>query len=266
MQDLFVHTRLYGRFLRLHLLSGLEYKGWWFMVLQVLFVCITDPLSTVLMFARFGGIGAWHLEHILLIYALALTAFGIAESLCRGLDYFPDHMLREGGFDRLLLRPKNVLLQVAASVFHIHRLARPISGFALILWCLSRLGVPCTLYSATIVITALFGGTLTYMGVFVLTSGIAFFTIKATDWIYIFTNASYQFTRIPMDYMPPLLKNLFSFLFPMLVISYYPAAQLCHWGEITWQGWLALPAGATFLGIAVLTWNFGLRHYKSTGS
>ncbi len=257
---------VYCKYIKMHFLSGLEYKGWWLMVIQVFIVCITDTLSTFLLFNRFGEIGMWTVEKIMLIYALAITSFGIAETICRGFDYFPWKMIQTGDFDRLLLRPKSLFTQVAASFFHIHRFARVITGIGIIIWSLSRLDVAPSLMNVSIIVFALIGGALTYAGVFVMSSGIAFFTIKALDWIYIFTNASYQVTRIPSEYMPRILKNVFTFFMPMLVISYYPASVVCNWGEKTWTGFIALPSGFLFLLVSILVWKIGVRHYKSTGS
>jgi len=258
--------RVYFRYLRLHLLSGLEYKGWWLMILQVLLACVLDPLGTVLMFMRFGSIGVWSVERILLIYAMAVTSYGLAESLCRGFDYFPSAMIQSGDFDRLLLRPRSLITQTAASFFHIHRLSRPFAGIVVMLWCLNRLGIPPSPRSFALITLALAGGFVTYSGVFIMTSGIAFFTVKALDWIIVFTNASYQVTRIPHDYMPAILKHLFTFFMPMLVVSYYPASVVCGWGEPLWKGLLALPAGCGFLCAAIMVWRFGVKHYQSTGS
>jgi ABC-2 type transport system permease protein len=256
----------YGRALRLHLLSGIEYRGWWISLLQTLTVAVTDPIGTVLLFHRFGSIGVWSMERILLIYALAVTSFGLAECLGRGFDYFPHKMIRSGNFDRLLLRPCSLFAQAAISFFHIHRLARPAAGIAVILWCLARQNAAPSPRNILLLISALSGGTLLYTGVFVFISGIAFFTVKAMDWSIIFTNASYQVTRIPFDYMPAPLKGGFTFVMPMLVISYYPASVICGWGEPLWKGLLALPAGAAFFGASLLMWRVGVRHYKSTGS
>ena len=258
--------RLYYAYIKIHLLSGLEYKGWWLMLMNVLLNCLSDPIAIFLMFYRFGGIGSWTLERIILVYALAVTSFGMAECFFRGFDYFPWQMIQSGNFDRLLLRPKSLFTQVAASYFHIHRLARPIAGLCIIAWALVRLEVTISLYNIAILILALAGGMILYAGVFVMSSGIAFFTIKALDWIYIFTNASYQVTRIPKEYMPGALKNIFTFFMPMLIISYYPASVICGWGESRWLGWLALPAGIAFLSASLLVWRVGVRHYKSTGS
>ena len=257
---------LYRKYIKLHLLSELEYKGWWIMFLMVVITVISEPTAIILMFSRFGNIGDWTLERILLIYSIAITSFGLAESFCRGFDYFPYRMVRGGDFDRLLLRPKSLFTQVAASYFHIHRLARVFAGMGIMLWACSRLGIGMSIYNVAVLALALTGGMLMYAGVFVMCSGVSFFTIGATDWIYIFTNASCETTRIPVDHMPQVLRRMFTFFMPMLVISYFPASAMGGWGEHAWRGWLALPAGALFLCVSMLVWKFGVVHYKSTGS
>jgi ABC-2 type transport system permease protein len=236
------------------------------MIFQVFFVVITDPISLIFMFSRFGNIGVWSVEKILFIYALAVTSFGLAETFFRGFDYFPWKMIRSGDFDRVLLRPRSLVVQVAGSYFHIHRLARVISGFCAMAWCVHKMNLSLSLPDYIILLLALFGGFLIYSGVFIFTSGIAFFTIKALDWIYIFTNASYQITRCPIEYMPRPLRYLFTFFVPMLLISYYPAAAVCGWGEPYYMAFLSLPASIVFLQFSFAVWRFGVRHYQSTGS
>lgn len=258
--------RLYFKYIWMNFLTGLQYKGWPIMVLQVMIVVITDPIGLIFMFSRFGSIGEWSVERIILIYAMAVTSFGLAETFCRGFDCFPWRMIRTGDFDRVLLRPCSMFVQVAGSYFHIHRLSRVFGGICAIIWCLWRQGVVISPFDALTLILALAGGFLAYTGVFIMTSGIAFFTIKGLDWIYIFTNASYQVTRCPIDYMPKVLRYLFTFFMPMLVVSYYPASAVCGWGESYFKGLLALPAGLLFLLFSAFVWRFGVKHYKSTGS
>ena len=257
--------RLYGYLIKIHLLSGLEYKGW-IMFLQVIFTVISEPIAIVFMFGRFGNIGDWTVERILLIYAIAVTSFGLAECFCRGFDSFPWQMVRGGNFDRVLLRPKSLFTQVAASVFHIHRFARVFTGLGIILWACSRLEIVFSLYNIAMLVFALIGGFLTYAGVFVFSAGISIFTVGALDWIYIFTNASYETTRIPVDHMPRMMRNMFTFFMPMLVISYFPASAIGGWGGAVWRGWLALPAGAVFLCASMIIWRIGVRRYTSVGS
>ncbi|MCL2664705.1 MAG: ABC transporter permease [Defluviitaleaceae bacterium] len=236
------------------------------MLLSVTFAVVTDPLGTVLLFSRFGSVGEWSVARIIMVYAMAVTSFGLAESFLRGFDYFPGHSIRTGNFDRMLLRPAPLFTQIAASYFHIHRLARPASGICAICWSFYAQGTIITPTVVAVVVCGLAGGFILYSGAFIFTSGVSFFTIKALDWIYLFTNASYQVTRCPVPYMPNALKNVFTFFMPMLLVSYYPASVACGWGEDTWKGWVALPAGILFLFASWLIWQTGLRHYKSTGS
>ena len=257
--------RLYFRYIGIAYRSSLQYKGWPMMVLSTAFTVVTDPLGVIVLFSRFGKIGDWGVERILLVYALAVTAFGLAETFARGFDYFP-WRIRSGEFDRVLLRPRTLFLQIVAAYFHMHRLARVGTGIVAIIWCLWAQGVPLTVEGTVMIVCALAGGCVAYTAVFVMTSGIAFYTIQGLDWIYIFTNASYQVTRCPAPYLPDWLRGVFTFFMPLMVISYYPASALCGWGEPWWTGWLALPSGFAFLGFAMVIWRIGVRAYKSTGS
>lgn len=259
-------ARLYLKLIKMHMLSAMEYKGWWLMCIWVIVVCVSDIASTFLLFDRFGAIGRWSAPHIVMIYSLAVSSFGLAESLCRGFDSFPWNMLRTGDFDRLLLRPMRLTVQVAGSVFHLHRLMRVITGLMLLMWAWQRLQIPFTFLNALILLMALTGGTILYMGVFIFSSGIAFYTIRALDWIFIFTNASYQVTRVPADYLAPVLKHIFTFFMPMLVISYYPTAVLCGYITEGYLAFLSVPAGLLFFGLSLIIWRVGVRHYTSTGS
>ena len=257
--------KLYFKYIRIQLLAGLQYKGWPLLVLSTLSVVVTEPITVFLLFWRFGNVGEWTVERVMLVYGLAVTSFGLAEVFSRGFDYFP-WQIRTGEFDRILLRPRNTFLQIVAARFHIHRIARAAGGLAMVLWSLSRLGVPATAANMAVLTLALAGGYLTYTGVFVFSSAASFWTIQALDWIYIFTNISYQVVKSPPELLPRWLKNMFIYIMPMMVFCYFPAASVCGWGLPTVLGWLALPAGAAFFGLSLLMWKVGVRHYSSTGS
>ena len=133
-------VRLYFRYIRLHFLSQLQYTLWPMALLTTALFVATDPLDALLMFDRFGAIGEWTASRILLMYGMALFAFGLAELFARGLDFFPQ-LVRGGEFDRMLLRPRSLLLQSMATRFHLNRLARVVGGLALLIVSLRTQGV-----------------------------------------------------------------------------------------------------------------------------
>ena len=257
--------RLYWRYIRMHFLAELQYKGWPMKVLFTLFIVLTDPLDALLMLDRFGAVGGWSASRIMLIYGMALTGFGLAELFGRGLDYFP-MLIRNGEFDRILLRPRSELVQAMTLRFHLNRLARVVGGGALVAVCLAAQGKSYALMDVLMIALALLGGMITYMGLFLIASGVAFFTIQGLDWIYIFSNGSYQLTKVPPKLMPDWIRRVFLYVMPMLPFCYYPASAACGWGEPYALGFVALPASAAFFGLGFLVWKVGIRHYASTGS
>lgn len=257
--------KLYFKYVRINYLSGLQYKGWPLQVISVLFTVVTEPITVFLLFWRFGSVGGWTVERVMLVYGLAVASFGLAEVFSRGFDYFP-WQIRTGEFDRILLRPRSTFLQIVAARFHVHRISRAAGGIGMVVWSLWRLNVGFTAVNTAKLALALAGGYLTYTGVFVFTSAISFWTLQALDWIYIFTNVSYQVVKSPPELLPKWLKSMFIYVMPMMLFCYYPAASVCGWGVPDALGWLALPAGAVFLLLACLMWKVGVKHYSSTGS
>lgn len=257
--------RLYFRYIRIHFLGALQYKGWPMQFVQVIFMVITDPLAALLLLSRFGALGEWTGARILMGYALALHCFGLAELFARGLDIFPG-AVRKGDFDRLLLRPRALLLQAATLRFHLHRLARVVGGLILMIACMVVEGVRLSLLDCLIVLQAILGGTLIYTSVFLIVATVSFFTISTLDWMYVFTNGSYQVAKVPFRYLPAWLQRMFTLIMPMFLFSYFPLASICGWGEPYWMGFLALPSAIVFFLVALVFWRIGVRHYASTGS
>lgn len=258
------HLGLYFRYIRIHMLSQLQYTGWVIGLLPSLVFCLTDPLDALLMLDRFGSIGGWTGSQILLIYAMALLSFGLTELISRGFDYLPS-LVRDGTLDRVLLRPRPIFLQAMTLRFHLNRLVRVCTGLVLMIATLAAQQVTLSLADVWMLVLALIGGVLAYTGIFLINASISIFTVTPVE-LNMFTNGSYQVAKVPPQYLPGWLRNLFTMAMPMFLFTYYPAAAICGWGEPMLYGWLALPACAVFFTICALLFHLSIRHYKSTGS
>jgi len=256
---------LYWRYMRINFLAQLQYKGWIFDFILALFFVATDPLDAALLLGRFGGVGGMSASQILLVYAMAVCAFGLAEIFGRGFDYFP-FLVRGGEFDRIMLRPRSTAMQAAALRFHLSRFSRVLGMGAFAVFMLRAQDIAIGAREILLFIGALAGGTLVYTGIFIIAATVSFFTIQPLDVIYIFTNGSYQVAKVPPRLLPDWLRRAFTYIAPMFAFCYYPAASICGWGEADWPGYMALPAGAAFLVVSLAIWQFGVRHYKGTGS
>lgn len=255
---------LYWRYAKMHIREFLAYTGWPMTMLSALLFVIMDPLDMLFMLDRFGSVGDWSASRLILMYSVALTSFGLAELFGRGFDSFPP-LVRNGEFDRVLLRPRSLFLQSMTLRFHLTRLVRVFGGGLMMIYALRAQAFEPSVLNIAILLGALAGGAMVYIGVFILGAAHSFFAVDAGNWIFVFTNGSYQAAKVPPGYLPGWMRSMFQFIMPMLIFSYYPASVICGWGEPLWTGLIALPAGALFMGLALIVFRFGVRHYRSAG-
>lgn len=219
-----------------------------------------------MLFDRFGSVGEWTVSRVMLMYGMAVACLGLSEPLVgRGFDYFPN-IIRAGEFDRILLRPRSLFVQTAASRFHLHRLPIVAGGCALILFALSAQQMPLTPGNIAMHLAAMLCGFLTYTGVFMLTAASAFYTVEGVQFTYIFTNGSCQVAKVPPVYLPDWLRRLFLYVVPMFAFCYLPAGAMCGWGVRRMVGWMALPAGTLFFTASYAIWRLCARCYTGAGS
>jgi len=250
----------------MHFLSQLQYRGWYLEILMAVIFVITDPIDAMLLLDRFGTVGGMRASQILLVYATAVCSFGLAELFGRGFDSFP-WLVRTGEFDRILLRPRSTIVQTMTLRFHLHRLARVIGMGSLMILCIRMENVSLGIGDIAMLILALVSGMLVYIGIFIITSAIAFFTIEALDYVFIFTNGSYQTAKVPPKLLPDWLRRTFTYVVPMFAFCYYPIASIFGWGEARFTAYyLAFPIGVAFVEVALALWYYGVRHYRSAGS
>jgi len=258
---------LYWRYVKIHVNSQLQYKSWPMEILFILFIVLTDPLDAMLMLDRFGSVGGYSASQIMLVYALAVISYGVSCMVARGFDYFP-RMLRGGEFDRVLLRPRSLVLQTAAQAnFQYHRLCRVIGMGFVAAACLRAQGVAPSARVIGILLCGVLGGALIYQGLFMLFASFAVFTLNIEHLSdAIIFGGILQTAKTPPGALPEWMRVTFTYIFPSFLFCYYPAAAACGWGESVWMGFMAIPAGVAFFGLSLALWGRAVLRYKSTGS
>lgn len=257
---------LYLRYAKMNFKSIIQYKLWKILMLSVAVNTIVDFLAVVILFSRFGSLGDWSIYHILLIFGIATTSFGLAEWLSRGYDVFPN-LVNTGFLDRMLLRPRTTFLQVMGHRFEFQRLGRVLVGIGCISIAHVKLGLGLDILKFLALIGALLGGWLVYTGIFMNLSTLSFWTLQPLDISYIFTNATLQYAQIPLPLLGQKIKGLLTFVLPLGLCYYYPAmyiADLSHYP--IWVSFMALPGGIIFFLISLKLWIIGVKHYHSSGT
>ncbi|HEV2067839.1 MAG TPA: ABC-2 family transporter protein, partial [Thermomicrobiales bacterium] len=80
------------------------------------------------LFQRFDNLGGWTLGDVLFLHGMSLAMFGIGDTLSQGLRSVPE-LIREGAFDRLLIRPMSSFVQALVSEVSLRHLGLLAQGF-----------------------------------------------------------------------------------------------------------------------------------------
>ena len=188
----------------------------------------------------------------------------------RGFDIFPG-LVKSGEFDRLLLRPRSTVLQVAALELQLMRIGGFAQGLIILIWAASALNIKWTLARIALTIFTIAGGACLFIGLFVLQATLAFWTTETLEIVNTVTYGGTETAQYPLTIYRSWFRKFFTFVVPLACISYFPALAILGRpdpivGSPIWFRWAAPLIGILFLIISLQIWKFGVRYYRSTGS
>ncbi|MCY6491778.1 MULTISPECIES: ABC transporter permease [Leptolyngbya] len=221
------------------------------------------------LFNRFNQLGTWTLAEVALFYGTVNTAFACADAIARGFDLF-GKLIRDGGFDRLLLRPRSTVLQLLGTEFTLKRMGRLLQGLAVLGWSLSTLQIPLSLSTVWLLFTAWLGSIALFVGIVIVQATLTFWTIESLEIMNILTYGGVETAQYPFSIYRKWFQRFFTFLIPLACVSYFPLlAVLNKAAEFSvplWVCYVSPIAGFIFLGVSLKLWRIGERYYCSTGS
>lgn len=257
--------KLYFKYFSIHFRSTMEYKMSFFLsCLGQFLVSFTAFLAVFFMFQRFHQVKGFRFEEVVLCYAVVLLSFSLAECFFRGFDAFPS-MIKNGEFDRVLVRPRNEIFQVLCSKLSLSRISRTLQGVVMMVYAIRAGDILWTWDKILTLCFMVVGGIVMFGALFLLYAGFCFFTIEGLEFMNIFTDGAREHGRYPFGVYGDRILRLVTYVVPLACFQYYPLLYLIG-KEDNWL--LALTPLACFLFWIPcwLFWRFGIHKYKSTGS
>lgn len=264
---------LYLRLITLQIRIQMKYRSGFFLEMLGTIVITLGGFATIaLVLERFKNIAGWSLTEIALLYGIVETSFGLMDMIFSGFDpgNFGRYYVRLGRLDQLFLRPASITLQVLASEFILRRLGRIMQGAVILGYAL--LDHPQLLNPVPLLFIAVVGvSTVCFFGgLFIVGAAVTFWTVESIEFMNIFTYGGSEMMSYPMNIYQDWLRSFFTYILPAIFLVYYPVLWLLEKPDP-----LGMPAFAPFLspvvGFGVLAaslafWQYGLRHYQSTGT
>lgn len=216
------------------------------------------------MMDRFHEVQGFQRAEVLIAFAVTLMSFSMAELFFRGFDTFAS-LLADGSFDRMLVRPRGIILQVLGSRTELSRLGRLGQAIWVLAYALPRSAIDWNLPRILVLIEMILCGILIYAALFTIQASLTFHTTEGLEVMNILTDGSREFGQYPYAIYGPTVLRILTFVVPLALVQYYPLLWLL--GRDVPSYYAVLPLLSTlFLIPAQLLWRLGVRKYTSTGS
>lgn len=262
----------YWRLLAIQFRAQLQYRVSFLLeVLSAAIILSMFFVSLALVFARFGNLAGWTLGEVAFLWSIVEVAFGLMDMIFSGFD--PANFgrrVRQGTFDQLLLRPVNITVQVLGDDFVLRRLGRILEGIVIFAVALHLAQIQWTLGKVLYLPFVVIGLICFFGGLFIIGAAITFWTVDSIEAINILTYGGSEMMSHPAHIYPDWLRRTFMYVIPALFLNYYPALYFLDrpdpFGLPSIMPFIAPLVGVGLLLAALAFWNFGIRHYQSTGT
>jgi ABC-2 type transport system permease protein len=258
---------LYFKYLSILFKSQMQYRtSFWLLSCGQFFIPFSVFAALYLLFERFGQIGGWSLYEVGLIFAVIHLAFALSECFVRGFDTFSS-LVSSGDFDRLLVRPRNTVVQVLGSKFEFTRVGRLAQSMLVLAWAVYDLPVDWDAAKAITLLLMIVCGIFIFAGIYMLMATLCFWTVQGLEIAHILTDGGREMAQYPLDIYPQWVTVFFTFIIPFGCINYLPTLYILDRTEGHPFIYMIAPlAGVLFVVPCLFVWNLGVRHYRSTGS
>jgi ABC-2 type transport system permease protein len=218
--------------------------------------------------SRFQAVAGWTLGEVAFLYGLRLTMHALNGAITGGL-YSLEWQVRQGEFDRYLVRPLPPLIQLLCQRVHISIFGDLLGGLALFVAASSLVAVDWTAPALLYLVLALLGGALIELALRVLFSALAFRFLSANAFMFLLDTLFSNFANYPLKIFGSVLEFLLTFGLPLAFMAYFPAVVLLgRTAELRVSPLFAYGAplaGLVWLAVALQVFHSEMRHYRSAG-
>lgn len=219
---------------------------------------------------KFDKINGWNVNEMLFLFSLLFLTYAIVVALFADLRDF-SRMIREGRFDRLMVRPRGLLFQlVLNNADFIAAAGHGTLGILLFIFSAGKVGIQWNVVTVVYYISAIIGGVLIQGGIFVIFSALSFYFVETGSMRAIFYGSMRKFAGYPISIYNKLIQMLMIYVVPFAFVNYFPAQYLLRKEDMVLYNeaymYVAPLVGVVVYVMAYVFWRISVRRYTSTGN
>ena len=260
----------YLQYWRINALTMLEYRANFFMWFGFTLVYHGTAIAALYVTLRqFPSMNGWDFREMAFLYGLWMLGHEIHNAFFFTVVSVPEYV-REGRFDRFLVRPQDTLFQTLTVPQQIWP-----DGLALAMcffvFAVRFSGVQVDWAFVIFVPLVVIGGALIDLGISLAVATASFWFIRIDTLRWVVMSLEQEFTRYPISIYTRSVRFILAFVFPFAFMNYFPATYFLHKAETGLSlapqvGLLTPLIGLAWVSAAYAFWRVGLNHYQGTGS
>jgi ABC-2 type transport system permease protein len=232
-------------------------------------ITLLDFLVIAVIFGQVPQLAGWTLPEVAFLYGLSSIGFAIATVLVSQVESVAP-LIREGTFDRLLVRPLGPLVQLSAEFFALRRLGKLAQAVAVFVLAIAWLDLDWHAARIALTAVAIVSAAVIFGALFVMTSSTSFWTVDSVEVQSAFTYGGSLLTQYPLSILDEWLRRFVIYVLPLGFVAYLPALLIIGKpspaGVPRGLGYASPAVAALMAFLARTVWSTAIRHYRSTGS
>ncbi len=257
------YFRIFWKYVSLDLSSEFRYKlNIAMKFLSLIIMDFIGPLIALLIYANTLGIPGWTLYEFLLFQGTLTIVLGLGHAFAFRFAWEVMDMVRHGELDKIMVKPLKPLTNLMLGSFNFPGVAEITAGLVIIVIALSNLNLGFTWNYIPYIMFILLG-VLFQLGVATLISASAILFIKSWALFDVWFH-TINFARYPAMIFSLGIRFIITFIFPIAVASFFPAAALL--GRLSlWETTLPMLSVIVFYIVTRIFWYMAMRKYTSAG-
>lgn len=257
--------KIYWKSLKYHLKSEMEYRVDFILsFLSQIFVFFTYYFVIIALFGKFNHVEGFTLYEVLFCFGIIQFGFSFNEVFARGIDHF-DKFIIQGEFDRLLLRPKNILLQILCTDSDFIKVSRLLQSIIVLVIAVNHLSISWNFLKIITFILMLCSACVIFFAIFIMAASYCFFTVQGLEVRNVFTDGGKHIAQYPMGIFPKKVFWFFTFIIPYTFVNYYPLLFILGKSDNILYAFSPLFV-FLYLIPSIAFFYLAMKHYASVGS
>ena len=238
-------------------------------VLKSLAVFLREATGIIVIYftlLKFDSLNGWNMYEMFFLFSLLFLTYGIMILFFTGLRDF-GRTVRDGSFDRYILRPRGLLFQIIfVNADWFAALGHGGLGVTLFLLSAWKVGIQWNVWLAVYYIVTIAGGVLIQGAIFLFLATLNIYLLETNSLKDLFYWNMRKFAGYPISIFHKAVQVIMIYVVPFAFVNYFPCQYLLRKGDMQQYPeifmYLAPVIGVGMFAVTYLFWKYSLRYYK----